>query len=284
MKIALFGGGGMAGHMIVDYLTSQKYEVVYTARSEVDDPRCSRLDVTDQVRFEEWLKQEGPDIVINATGLLNEQAASNMREAIYVNSLFPHLLRQLGDQLGFRLIHISTDCVFSGLGGDYTEDSLADGLTVYAKTKALGEITAPPHLTIRTSIIGPELKPDGIGLFHWFMRQQGEINGFRNVFWNGVTTLELAKAIEWTISEPLSGLVHLAVEPKIAKYDLLVLFRDVFDRNDLIIHPIDTTPSDKSLVNTRQDFPYRAAPYEVMLLQLRAWMKQSGRDYPYSLN
>lgn len=284
MKIALFGGGGMAGHMIVDYLTSRGYDVAYTARIASEDPRCFRLDVTDHLRVEEWLRFINPDIVINATGLLNDQAAGKLREAVYVNSLFPHLLSCWGDKLGFRLIHISTDCVFSGDAGDYSENSPADGLTVYAKTKALGEVHQSPHLTIRTSIIGPELKNDGIGLFHWFMQQQGEIMGYRNVYWNGVTTLELAKAIEWTFSKPFSGLVHLAVQPKISKYSLLVLFRDIFERNDLLIQPIDTVPSNKSLVNTRQDFPYTPAPYEVMLLQLKAWMKQSGRNYPYTFN
>lgn len=273
----------MAGHMIVDYLTSRGFDVAYTVRSENEDPRCSRLDVTDYQTVEQWLRSTKPDFVINATGLLNDRAAKNIREAVYVNSLFPHLLSGWGNQLGFRLIHISTDCVFSGRSGHYTEHSALDGLTVYAKTKALGEVVQPPHLTIRTSIIGPELKADGIGLFHWFMRQQGDMKGYRNVYWNGVTTLELAKAIEWTFTQRLSGLVHLAVQPKISKYDLLVLFREIFERNDLIIHPVNTVPSDKSLINTRQEFSYNPLPYEVMLPQLKAWMNQSGRNYPYNL-
>lgn len=284
MKIALFGGNGMAGHMIVDYLISRSYEVVYTARSESNDPRCFRLDVTDHSKTEEWLRSIKPDIVVNATGLLNDHASRNQRKAVYVNSLFPHLLSNWGDQLGFRLIHISTDCVFSGQSGDYIEDSPADGLTIYAKSKALGEVTQTPHLTIRTSIIGPELKRDGIGLFHWFMGQQGEINGYRNVYWNGVTTLELAKAIEWVFSHSINGLVHLSVQPKIAKYDLLLLFRDIFERNDLLIHSIDTVRCDKSLANTRSDFSYKAAPYEVMLMQLKTWIKHSGRNYSYRFN
>src|SRR5690606_27782525 len=107
------------------------------------------------------------------------------------------------------LIHISTDCVFSGKKGDYIETDQKDGSSVYAQSKSLGEITGDNILTIRTSIIGPELKNNGIGLFHWFMSQQGQIQGYSNVFWNGVTTLELAKVIHRLINKQMDGLIHI---------------------------------------------------------------------------
>lgn len=284
MKIILFGGMGMAGHMIVDYLTFKGYDIQYTARNDVEDPRCTMMDISDYYQVKTWLQQMKPDIVINATGLLNQDAANRLSEAIYVNSLFPHLLGGLGDALGFRLIHISTDCVFEGNTGGYDESSPADGISVYAKSKSLGEVTASPHLTIRTSIIGPELKPNGIGLFHFFMTRQGDVQGYRNVYWNGVTTLALAEAIESALDSAVSGLVHLAVQPKIAKHDLLVKFRDIFQRHDIAVHPVDTKPSDKSLSSTRDDFPYAVADYDTMLRQLKSWMEASHRYYPYRFN
>lgn len=281
MKIVVFGGKGMAGHMIVDYLTHRGFDVWYTVREHSNEPRACRLDVAEHSNVEKLLLSLKPDIVINAVGLLNDDAARRKQETIYLNSLFPHQLSRLGTKYGFRLIHISTDCVFLGKSGDYTELTVPDGVTIYSKSKSLGEVTDPPHLTIRTSIIGPELKTSGIGLYNWFMQQKGEITGYRKVFWNGVTTLELAQAIEWTLQNSLSGLIHLAVPQKLSKYDLLVLLKNVFHRDDIIIRPDDHIQSDKSLVNTRKDFNYEGAGYEKMLQLLRAWMEKSNREYPY---
>lgn len=281
MKVVVFGGKGMAGHMIVDYLTQRGYDVWYTVREHSNEPRACRLNVVEHSDVEKLLLSLKPDIVINAVGLLNDDAARRKRETIYVNSLFPHQLSYYGTKFGFRLIHISTDCVFSGKTGDYTELAVPDGVTIYSKSKSLGEVTDPPNITIRTSIIGPELKTNGIGLFNWFMQQKGEITGYHKVFWNGVTTLELAKAIEWALQNSVSGLVHLAVPQKISKYDLLVLLKRVYQRDDIIIRSDDHIQSDKSLVNTSTDFNYEGAAYEKMLQQLKAWMEQSKRDYPY---
>jgi len=129
--------------------------------------------------------------------------------AVWFNSYFPQLLASFGKKYNFKLIHISTDCVFSGKEGGYKEDSFKNGIGFYAQSKALGEVVNSKDLTFRTSIVGPELKPDGIGLFHWFMNQAGAISGFTEVFWTGVTTIELAKAINEAIIQELTGLYHL---------------------------------------------------------------------------
>ncbi|UOF90549.1 SDR family oxidoreductase [Fodinisporobacter ferrooxydans] len=283
MRILVFGGGGMAGHVIRQYLAQQtEYEVWSTIRGQSTEHHLVALDVTDEVSVISVLKMLRPVVVINAVGLLNQYAEQNRTKAIYVNGLFPHILAQYGKHLGYRLIHISTDCVFSGNRGNYTEQDIADGTTVYAKTKWLGEIDDQQNLTIRTSIIGPELKLGGIGLFHWFMQQTGEIRGYRQVFWNGVTTLELAKAIEWALNHPIAGLAHLAAPEKLSKYALLNHLKDVFAIDDVFIHPFDGIQSDKSLVNTRQDFSYQVSPYTEMLADLKVWMKlQRSGSYPY---
>lgn len=267
----------MAGHMLKDYFTRHpKGDVWTTVRSaDPSDPRAIALDVRNDEHLRHLLKQIQPDVVINAVGLLNEEARTRQAEAIYVNSLFPHMLAEFAEQYDFRLFHISTDCVFSGSRGDYAESDLTDALSVYGKSKSLGEVVGPNVVTIRTSIVGPELKRSGIGLFHWFMQQKGDIQGYRKVFWNGVTTLELAKAMDWCLGNPIHGLVHLAGQPKLSKYDLLKMIQQQFHQDAVTIHANDDMQSDKSLVSTRADFTYPVSSYPQMIADLHAWMKQS---------
>lgn len=284
MKIMLFGGNGMAGHMIVDYLTeTTSNEVFYTIRGRSNGDRCFQLDVTDEQSVEQLLKRIKPEIVVNAVGLLNDVAASRITEAIYVNSIFPHKLAVFGLRYGFRVIHISTDCVFSGTRGDYTEKDPKDGTTIYAKTKSLGELIDDRNITIRTSIIGPELKQDGIGLFHWVMRQSGKVSGYQYVYWNGITTLELAKVIVWLLQRCLTGTIHLTCMEKMSKLELLNLIKKVFKHDEIDIQAFKEVRSDKSLINTRSDVDYLTPGYSEMLEELKRWMDSSKkRIYPYS--
>jgi dTDP-4-dehydrorhamnose reductase len=171
------------------------------------------------------------------------------------------------------LIHISTDCVFSGNRGDYTENDQPESTTVYARSKALGEVTVNPHLTIRTSIIGPEIRKQGIGLLQWFLQQQGTVKGYSRVMWNGVTTLELAKAIHYAIEHPISGLLQMTAPQKISKYELLHLFQHAFDKHDVTIIPDEEICLDRTLINTRDDFTFEISAYPTMLKQLSDWMR-----------
>ncbi len=282
MKVLVLGGNGMAGHVLRMYFTEKgRYSVWFTLRAKTEDRQAIQLDVTDWPSVEKVARFIRPDVVINTTGILNKRAEQNIREAIQVNSLFPHQMAQLGKQLGFRFIQISTDCVFSGRKGNYRESETPDGTTVYAKSKSLGEVVDGPHLTIRTSIIGPELR-DGIGLFHWFMQQKGSILGYRKVLWNGVTTLELAKALDWIMQKPeLTGLVHLTGPEKISKYQLLLWLKETFKREEVSIQPYDGIAKDMSLVNTRPDFTYVALPYIQALEEMRDWIRcHDGYRYP----
>ncbi|MCA1055430.1 SDR family oxidoreductase [Rossellomorea aquimaris] len=280
MKILVLGGRGMAGHLILHYLKGNPlYELFFTTRQQSDEKNAFALDVTEDDETYQLLNEIRPDIVINAVGILNEDASIRLEESIYINGLLPHKLANYGNELGYKLLHISTDCVFSGQAGNYTEDDLKDGLSIYAMTKNLGEVTGDQHVTIRTSIIGPELKEDGIGLFNWFMTQTGTVQGFDNAFWNGVTTLELAKAIDWIIQRDMSGLLHLASERKVSKYDLLMMVKDVFDKKDVKIVRRSVQRVDKSLVNTRSDFKYMVPDYHDMLMELNQWMKEHKRLY-----
>lgn len=273
MKILIFGGKGMAGHMMVSYLKKNPaYTVYYTSR-DTEDRDGIYLDVTHQGKVEDVVEQLKPDVIINCIGILNEHAENNPELAFQINSVLPHQLAKLAERYGGKLIHISTDCVFSGQKGSYTEKDIPDGTSIYAESKKLGEVYSPHHLTIRTSIIGPELKEDGIGLLLWFMKQKGKIKGYERVLWNGVTTLELAKATESLMKSGHTGLVHLASAEKISKLNLLRLFQQVFHKNDVDIIPDHEIVLDRTIQSTREDFHYEVPDYESMLVELRDWIE-----------
>lgn len=275
-KVVVLGSRGMAGHIIAEYLDGlDKYEVFGVARESgkfVD----KILDVLNEESLEAYLSEVKPDIVVNGVGALVAEANADISNAITTNGLLPHVLAKLGACLGFKLIHLSTDCVFSGRDGGYTEDSPKDGLDSYAKSKALGEVINERDLTIRTSIIGPELK-NGTGLLNWFFQQSGEIRGYTHAYWTGVTTLELAKVIDAMIEQKITGLYHLCPKDKISKYDLLLLFKKVWNR-EITITPFEDYAIDKSLVCTRNDFQYSDLEYEKMLLEMKIWM-DNHREY-----
>ncbi|WP_191560592.1 dTDP-4-dehydrorhamnose reductase family protein [Metabacillus idriensis] len=272
MKLLILGGKGMAGHMMVDYFKSKPgYDVFYTSR-DLNDAESIYLNATDFDRIETIISILKPNIVINCIGILNQQAENNPLLAFQVNSVLPHQLAKLTEQYNGKLIQISTDCVFSGEKGDYTEDDKTDGTSVYAHSKYLGEIKSDKHLTIRTSIIGPELKDNGIGLFLWITKQSGEINGYTNVMWNGVTTLELAKATEWMILNHATGIYQLGGKKKISKHELLLLIQKTFGLHSVKINSDGKMVSDRTIKSTRTDFQYRIPSYGEMLIELKDWM------------
>lgn len=270
-KVVVLGALGMAGHIMAEYLDKTgDYEVFGIARQPgryID----AVLDVTDFGTLHEYLENIGPAYVINCVGALVAHARDRAADAILLNSYLPHFLADLGKRLDFKLIHISTDCVFSGKEGGYREDSFRDGDDNYARSKALGEVINDRDLTIRTSIIGPELKNDGTGLLDWFLKQQSSANGYTKAFWSGVTTLELAKATHEMIRQNITGLYQLCPKDKISKYDLLKLFARIWNKQIEII-PYEGHAVDKSLVCTRTEFSYPALTYETMLLETKEWM------------
>lgn len=281
MKILILGAHGMAGHIIADSLrTWTNWEVWEGIRTKPELDHQVQIQIPNELLLKKILQDMKPDVVINTIGILNQQVDFNLRQGFEINTLLPHRLVEYAEIFGYRLVHISTDCVFSGEKGSYVERDLPDATSWYGRTKAWGEIRQDPHITIRTSIIGPELKAKGIGLFHWFFHQSGKVFGYKNVWWNGVTTLELAKAIYYVLNQPsLSGLVHLAVPKKIEKIDLLYEIQHAFLLQGVEIEPSNQSFVDKSLMSTRLDFGFRPSSYRTMLHELKEWMYQSNRNY-----
>ena len=278
-KVLLFGATGMAGHIAYYYLQStERYEwinVVYRTKLVKDS---IVVDVTDKNAVTKLVEEVRPDLIINCIGVLIKGSKEHPDNAIFINAYFPHLLKKLSDKIGAKLIHISTDCVFSGKRGNYTESDFRDADDIYGRSKALGEIINDKDLTIRTSIIGPELKTNGEGLFHWFMHQTGQVNGFKTAIWGGVTTLELAKAIDNAIVQEQTGLIQLSNGIGITKYDLLNLFKKIWHRSNVNILPYDGNKIDKSIAKSDK-FAYEVPGYEVMLLEQYEWMRKNDKLY-----
>lgn len=279
-KILIIGIKGMAGHVIYNYLNKNTdYKVFGIARNIAENNQEISLDVSDTDKLKEIITYHDFDAVINCIGILNKDAEDNPSKAIWFNSYFPHLLEEITKESQTQVIHISTDCVFNGKKGNYAENDFKDGEGFYAQSKALGEITNDKDLTIRTSIIGPELK-NGIGLFHWFMNQSGEINGYTSAYWSGVTTLELAKTIQYVIENPLQGLVHLTNGVPINKFDLINLFKDIWNKDQTIILPYEGKKVDKSLEKSEL-LKYEVKSYKEMLVEQSEWMEEFSNLYNY---
>jgi len=281
-KILILGAKGMAGHMIANYLRSQKkYHIFTTARCDDESPDNFYLDVFDTQKLIEIIDKIKPDYVINCIGVLVKFSKDNPEKAIFINAYLPRFLDKLSNDFNYKLIHLSSDCVFSGSKGQYTELNIPDEIDIYGKSKALGEIDHSKNLTIRTSIIGPELKKNGVGLFHWFMQTKGSIGGYTRVIWSGVTTLELAKFIDYLITDnvQLSGLYHLVNNDSISKKDLLLLFKRIFYKEDVTIYDDQGVVSDKSIVNTLSQIEYKVPGYDRMVQEMYDWMMQYPEMY-----
>ena len=209
-RILVIGGTGMLGHIVLQYLKEttnfKVFNSVFRNKFNQDSIIC---DVHNIDKLKLMFEEVKPNVVVNCVGALVQESKNNPKNAIYLNAMFPYVLRDLCDENSAKLIHISTDCVFSGKKGNYSEYDFKDADDIYGRSKGLGEIYEEPHATLRTSIIGPELKQNGTGLFHWFMSQEGEVKGYENAFWGGVTTLELANNIRKVIDENLMGLYQV---------------------------------------------------------------------------
>lgn len=278
-KILLFGATGMAGHVAYYYLrNTDRYDITNVVFRTPLTQDSIIVDVTDRNAVAEVVRRTNPEIILNCVGVLIKGSKEHPDNAILINAYFPHLLKKLADETGAKLIHISTDCVFSGKRGNYAEDDFRDADDVYGRSKALGEVTNVKDLTIRTSIIGPELKKEGEGLFHWFMTQHGKINGFKTAIWGGVTTLELAKAVDWAIVRNKTGLVQLSNGIGISKYDLLNLFKEIWHKQDIEILPYDGNGVDKSIASSKR-FEYEVPGYGQMLQELHDWMSEHKELY-----
>lgn len=263
-KILILGGTGMLGHKLFQYFLSRFPETICTMHRRASDAPYSHIaifqgpqiieeiDIFDSARLSALLLELKPDFIVNCIGVIKQrEEASSHIPTITVNSLLPHQLAELSTKWGGRLIHFSTDCVFSGRQGMYKETDPSDAEDLYGKTKFLGETTEPNALTIRTSIIGRELATHR-SLLDWFLANKGgRVRGYRKSIYSGVTTNHLAEVVaDIILHHPqLQGVYQVASEP-ISKYDLLCLLREAYAL-DVVIDPVDGEDVNRSMDDSK---------------------------------
>ena len=275
----------MVGHMVCIYLKENGHEVTGYSRRVVPFFDSIKGDVRNLQELSRIINDNYYDAVINAVGILNNQAEEDKESAVYINSYLPHFLSKITKELNTKIVHISTDCVFAGNHAPYSENDIPDGRTFYSRSKALGEIIDNKNITIRTSVVGPDLNYDGIGLLNWFMKQKGEVNGYTKVMWTGVTSLELARIIEHATTNNITGLFNMVGKENISKCELLKLFNKAYRDDKVDIIENDTFCKDMSLIRTNYAFDYDIPDYETMVMEMSKWTKQHNMLYPhYGLN
>lgn len=286
MRILILGGDGMLGQQLWHHFAG-RHEARVTLRMGIEaysglgvfdaDHAFAGIDVRHEDDLLRVFAEFRPEAVINAIGIVKQRdEAKAALPSLELNAVFPHRLSKICGAAGARLIHMSTDCVFSGRKGAYTEADPSDAEDLYGKTKFLGELHDEHCVTLRTSIIGLELRRKA-GLIEWFLLQQGGIRGFRRAIYSGFTTAEMARVIERVLLEHtgLHGVWHVASTP-ISKYELLRMLAEKIERTDVDIEPDDSFVCDRSLDGTRftEATGYAAPSWDTMLDELAQQIRQ----------
>lgn len=282
IKVLILGSTGMLGHKVFHFLDNNSdFTLFNISYKNKLNSNSILVDANNKEHLIEVIKSIKPNFIVNCIGLLIQDSIERPDQAIYLNSYLPHMLELVASKINSKLIHISTDCVFSGIKkSPYAEDDIKDAKDIYGTSKSLGEPLGINTLTIRTSIIGPELKKDGFGLFNWFMCQSGNITGYKKMIWSGVTTLELSKAIKWAINKDISGIYHITNNKKICKNDLINLFKVHTGRN-IKITPVSGKDIDKSFIDTRKLINHHIPSYNRMVKEMIDDINKSKNIYKH---
>jgi dTDP-4-dehydrorhamnose reductase len=285
IKVTVLGASGMLGHKMFQQLRSVFPSTTAIMRKVKTSPPfcqidlfhgsdvCDGVDCMDTDVLHQTLAGIRPDFIVNCGGIIKQRPQANDAAAsIAINALLPHQLATWARAWSGRVIHFSTDCVFSGARGSYTEEDPSDAQDLYGRSKFLGEVVAENALTLRTSMIGREIE-EHRSLLDWFLAQKGcSVRGYRRVIYSGVTTNHLADLVTTIIRDypQLSGLFQVVSAP-ISKYELLCLLRDAYSA-DIVIEPDDREVSDRSMCGDklRSAIGYMAPSWPDLVQQLAA--------------
>lgn len=284
-KILILGSSGLIGHQMLGYFEQlPQFEVHDIALTRKARSETKLVDLRNEEVISQFVLNLKPNYIINCAGLLIHASEKDVKSSIALNAYLPHLLVKLLDIYGGQLIHISTDCVFSGSVGQYIENAVKDGTSIYSKTKSLGEIFDENHLTVRTSVVGPELKINSEELFNWFMFQENDVNGYEKSIWSGVSTLFLPRAIENLIINKVKGLYQVTSLTPISKYELLCLFKK-YSGKQYNVNRVEGYITDKSLVDTRGLLKLMVPTYDEMISEIFDFVRadQNKRYEHYNL-
>lgn len=283
MKFMVLGATGMAGHVISLYLQERGHDVLGWSRKPAHFlKRHAEGDAFDLKGLRGIIADEAPDVLVNCVGLLVSDCDSHHDLAVYLNAYFPHALASSVSGLPTRVFHLSTDCVFSGDNGPYSEHSFPNAREFYGRAKALGELADCRNLTLRQSIVGPDIDERGTGLLNWFMGQRAVVDGWTGAIWTGLTTLELAKAVEACALDGSCGLVNMVPEgPGLSKYELLSLFNKYMRDGRVTVREVAGINADKTLRRTELVSSYSPQPYEEQVRELASWISEHRGLYPH---
>ena len=283
MRILILGASGMLGSCLTRYFGSvRSYSVCSIVRNKlgVERVKCCahnaeivQMDPLDLPKIEKQISSFRPDSIINCIGVVKQSSAvEDIAQTISVNSMFPHMLSGIAKNQNCRLIHFSTDCVFSGKLGNYSERDFEDAGDIYGRSKLLGEVVGDHCLTLRTSIIGHELSGKK-SLLEWFLSQNDRVSGYRNAIFSGFPTVEIARILDEFVlpNKGLSGIYHLASSP-INKFDLLTQISKIYGK-DIAVIPDDTVNINRSLDGSRFEFAVGFKP--------KSWAEQLNQMYEY---
>lgn len=268
MNIFVLGCNGVVGHAVAAYFKEAGHEVQFAGEEMAYNVQQLKAVISSQ-----------PDAIINCTAIVNQAAEEDKARAAYLNAYLPHLLESLTAGTNTVVVHRSTDCIFSGARGQYTLEDTPDAKSFYARTKAVGELINDKDITIRVSLIGPAQDEDDGSLLNWFLQQKGEVKGFANAIWTGLTTLEYAKTIEHLLSQKAHGIFQAAPKDSISKYELLKLFESHFPGNRTIVK-VDNSRVDKSLVPFWGDYVIQTPTYEEQIVDMKHWIENHPDLYP----
>jgi dTDP-4-dehydrorhamnose reductase len=298
MRILILGGDGMLGHQLFKHL-KPRHDVRVTLHQDLavykkfmlfnTENIYTGIDVRSPIKLTGVLTDFHPDAVVNAVGIVKQlPEASESIPSIEINALFPHRLALLCKNIGARMIHLSTDCVFSGNKGNYKESDAPDPDDLYGQTKYLGEVTEKNCLTLRTSMIGQELFRKK-NLLEWFLAQNKTVRGYKKFIFSGFTTLELSRIIENMVLNyaEANGVYHVSSDP-ISKYNLLSLIKANLKLPVEII-PDESFVCDRSLDSSkfRREFDYHPPSWEEMVIELCEdirFNRKTTKDVKHSLS
>ena len=286
MKVLIIGSTGMLGYSLLSNLSEYSELDVYGTVRNIDGKERFFIDFRDKIidgievdnvnSVEAVIANLKPDVVINCIGLIKQlDIAKQHTDAIVINSLLPHQLARICTRLEAKLIHFSTDCIFSGRKGGYLENDIPDAIDLYGKSKSLGEVDYAPHLTLRTSIIGHELS-SSVSLIDWFLSQENKTQGFSKAIFSGLPTCVIAKLLaEHILPRPeITGLYHLSVDP-IDKFSLLKLVSTIYNK-DIEIEESTELTIDRSLNSDRlrQLISFKVPIWEALITDMNVEYKK----------
>ncbi len=280
-RIAILGSTGLIGHVLYQYLKERDCYELYPINRDNFNLREPQ-NITNLCHY---LKELNPDFIVNCIGTLIEQSNNDFEIAKITNIFLPNSLESYFYESKTRIIHLSTNCVFDGIDNyPYDENSLPNEKSNYGLSKISGEINNEKDLTIRTSIIGPEIRKNKTGLFDWFMNQKEKCSGYTNHIWNGLCVTTLVKLIELLFFENISGILHLYSQESISKFDLLYKINKIFNKN-IEIKPLSKedyiiNKCLKSIYNKKYLDIFNVIPfYDKQLGEMKSWISEHKEMY-----